>query len=760
MADIKTYTDQIKNAVYGEDVRNSIINALNKVNDDNEALKTIRHDVVTAKDAVEEEMLNFSSKKEAAEAACKSLVEATNAANSAKSELETATTAAENAKNGLDGLADAANNAKSGLETALGNAGTVKTELETAIRNAETIKNGLDASTEAADTAKASLETAIENAGTVKTELEALIADAGDTMSGLSGTVTEANAIKESLDASVEAANTAKTAAEKAKSDLDASVSSAEGAKTDLETVVGDAKTAKSGLDESVEAAGATKTELDKSVESAGTAKTELTDAAADAETKKTELDASISEAGTAKSDLDASTETANKASSALSAENETAQQNLADLQSENFDSQKILEGVANLEAYLGLTDDVLGLEVGYENKSFKRLAGAANKNQGTDFDTWNMYGGRKKCNVGDDGTINAWYGDKENYKEDGTNGQVMVYQPKFYYRVSPVKCEAQKGGLGYHLRKANYYISDTPRTGFKLHPAFYDANGNEVDYVLIGAYEACVYNSSTSEYVEDGSQTTVDDSLSLSSVADKKPAGNFIRTDMEKLAKNRGENWHSLNVKIASMEQLLMIIELGAMDFQKAIGQGVTNSSNTEALATGSTASLGNGTGEAQTEGAESGKKSICYRGVENDWGNVWKFVDGVNIWGNSKMAGGQPYVCKNFGYAESKNNDNYEGAGFTVANSSGYINAMGYSQKCDWLFMGSDTNGGNSLLPVGDYQYVSANLNGYRIARLGGGWNYGSSAGGFYWYLNNHVGYRARGIGGRLVYVPAGNT
>lgn len=716
MADIKTYTDQIKNAVYGEDVRNSIINALNKVNDDNEALKTIRHDVVTAKDAVEEEMLNFSSKKEAAEAVCKSLVEATNAANSAKSELETATTAAENAKNGLDGLADAANNAKSGLETALG------------------------------------------NAGTVKTELEALIADAGDTMSGLSGTVTEANAIKESLDASVEAANTAKTAAEKAKSDLDASVSSAEGAKTDLETAVGDAKTAKSGLDESVKTAGAAKTELDKSVESAGTVKTELTDAAADAETKKTELDASISEAGTAKSDLDASKEAADASYQALQGENETAQQNLADLQSENFDSQKILEGVANLEAYLGLTDDVLGLEVDYENKSFKRLAGAANKNQGTDFDTWNMYGGRKKCNVGDDGTINAWYGDEENYKEDGTNGQVMVYQPKFYYRVSPVKCEAQEGGLGYHLRKANYYISDTPRTGFKLHPAFYDANGNEVDYVLIGAYEACVYDSSTSEYVEDGSQTTVGNSLSLSSIADKKPASNFARTDMEKLAKNRGNNWHSLNVKIASMEQLLTMIELGAMDFQKAIGQGVTNSSNTEALATGSTATLGNGTGRASE--TDDGKNSICYRGVENDWGNIWKFVDGVNIWGNSKMAGGQPYVCKNFEYAESKNNDNYEGAGFTVANSSSYINAMGYSQKCDWLFMGSDTNGGNSSLPVGDYQYVSGNLNGYRVARLGGGWNVGSAAGGFCWYLYHSVGARARYLGGRLVYVPAGNT
>jgi hypothetical protein len=43
------------------------------------------------------------------------------------------------------------------------------------------------------------------------------------------------------------------------------------------------------------------------------------------------------------------------------------------------------------------------------------------------------MYGGRMRCNVTDDGTITAFYGDS-NYADDGSNGQVMVYQPKFYY--------------------------------------------------------------------------------------------------------------------------------------------------------------------------------------------------------------------------------------------------------------------------------------------------------------------------------------
>ena len=117
--------------------------------------------------------------------------------------------------------------------------------------------------------------------------------------------------------------------------------------------------------------------------------------------------------------------------------------------------------------------------------------------------------------------------------------------------------------------------------------------------------------------------------------------------------------------------------------------------------------------------------------------------------------MDGGQPYICSDFNFAENKNSGNYEPAGFTVAPKEGYISAMGYSTKFDWLFIASETLG-NSSLPVGDYTYLTQNLNGYRIALLGGFWSNGSYAGGFCWSLSNGVGYRARAFGGRLVYIP----
>lgn len=78
-----------------------------------------------------------------------------------------------------------------------------------------------------------------------------------------------------------------------------------------------------------------------------------------------------------------------------------------------------------------------------------------------------------------------------------------------------------------------------------------------------------------------------------------------------------------------------------------------------------------------------------------------------------------------------------------------------MGYSTTCDWLFIASECLG-NSSLPVGDYTYITVNLNGYRVARLGGNWNFWGHAGGFCWYLYDGVGFRYRNVGCRLVLIP----
>lgn len=556
-------------------------------------------------------------------------------------------------------------------------------------------------------------------------------------------------------------------------------------AKTNIENYTGEqinnvnqaVNVVKGQLQGVINEASTAKSELSVAANNANAAKEQLQGVVDDADNLKNELNNSISTGVTTKKNLDESTNNANAAKQSLNAENTSAASNLEELRSENFNSQEILAGVADLRAYLGLSDDdILGVQVDYKNKTFTRLAGAVNLTKGSDFDRFSMFGGRRRCNVADDGTIVAWYGDAD-YAEDGSMGQVMVYQPKFYYLVCPVVYDPIDTGVGYHLRKANYYVSEKPRAGFRLHPAFYDANGNEIDYFLTSAYEGSIWDASASAYLLNDEQVMNTGEDKFSSIAGARPASgssqNLTRPNIEAMAQNRGTNWHGDLIKQVSAEQMLMIIEMGMMNLQTAIAQGVvalpwttgSDTTSSYAAATGSTASLGNGTGRAEKtttyeggvakEYTVDGKTSVCWRGKENFWGNIWKFVYGINIWGNGKMGGGQPYICSDFSFAESKNSGNYEGAGFTVTPKEGYISAMGYSTACDWLFIASECLG-NSSLPVGDYTYVTTNLNDYRIAQLGGGWSVWDSAGGFCWRLVNGVGLRYRSVGGRLVYIP----
>lgn len=441
-------------------------------------------------------------------------------------------------------------------------------------------------------------------------------------------------------------------------------------------------------------------------------------------------------------------------------------------------DGADLSNEVADIKAYIGYTDeDIVGLCVDYENKTFKRLAGAVNLSQGADFNKFTMYGGRRRCNVLDDGTITAYYGD-ENYAEDGSNGQVMVYQPAFYYKVVPLKLEKNSdSGIGYHLRKVNYYVSSKPKTGFKLHPAFYDANGNEISYILFSADEGSMYDVSAKAYVNDNIDESIvyEDGDLFCSVAGKKPISGLrkgigTKANLELMAQNRGSGWHLETIKATSANQLLMMIELGIMNSQTGIGQGIVSITDNKAYncssLTGSTAELGNSTGQAtetvnEIGGTETtynvnGKVSVTYRGVENPYGNIFKHIQGVNVWGDGSMCGGQPYVANNFTFNESKNSDNYEGVGFTLPNANGYINAMGYGkEEYDWLLLPSEI-GGTSALPVGDFFYVTSDLNDYRIVLGGGSWNYGSFDGSFFGRCGYNVGSRDRSAGGRLLYVP----
>lgn len=459
-----------------------------------------------------------------------------------------------------------------------------------------------------------------------------------------------------------------------------------------------------------------------------------------------------------------------------------------------DFKDASLREDISDLQAFIGYDDArIVGLQADFVNSTYTRLSAARGKSAGSDFNVFNMYGGRRLCNLADDGTVNAWYGDND-YIEDGSNGQVMVYQPKFYYKVVPIELEPIGDNMGYHIRKANYYISDYRIEGFKVHPAFLDADGNELDGIYLSSYEGSIYDVSESKYLIYDDNDFVDGRYTanvylmdtnedkFSSVAGVKPASGFhqslSRANIEILCNNRGNGWHLRNFQVMSMEQMLMVIEYCGFNSQTLIGLGITtypavgSISGNESAQTGSTSSLGNNSGMASTTdlywdngtkyvNTTNGKLSVRYRGVENLWGNICEWIGGINIWGDGTLRSGVIYYCTDYNYEASKKTDNYVSTGVTISSEQDYISAFGWSNECDWAFIPSKAVGGNNVKPIGDCIYKTSNLNGYKSMACGGGWmsdisNPGNPCGIFDMICTNNDGGSGGYYGGRIIYIP----
>ena len=421
-------------------------------------------------------------------------------------------------------------------------------------------------------------------------------------------------------------------------------------------------------------------------------------------------------------------------------------------------DINRLETSLNDLQAYVGYAEKgVLGLEADFENNKFTRLGDAVGRTPGSSFDSFSMYGGRRRVNLADNGTVNAVFGDG-NYIEDGSNGQVMVEQPAFYYKVVPLKTQPITDGYGQNLMKARYYISDQPRAGFKLHPAFKDHTGKTRQKVYVSAYESSIFDSSESKYLKLDEQIADFNADKLSSIANAKPASgvtqNLTRENARKLANNRGQGWHQQSLSTSSMSQLLFIIEYATFNSQGALGAGFDtdpndNLTSARAKNTGSTQTLGNKSGSVGVEGVIF----PSYRGEENLWGNIYTVMDGFTLEGKGKNNGW--YALGD--YRENGIDGSYKPFGFTIAKANGFVKYFGYSEEADFTFIPGGTNdGANSALPVGDYFHQSNALDGFILTRLGGDWSIGVNAGIFCWGLYTTFSYRSRGIGARLVYAP----
>ena len=434
-------------------------------------------------------------------------------------------------------------------------------------------------------------------------------------------------------------------------------------------------------------------------------------------------------------------------------------------------DIRALEQEIADLRAFIGYTEpDIYGVEVDFKNKRFTRLAGAVGLNPGADFDSVNAFGGRKRCILTNEGVVLAYHGDAA-YTETGallqavtigettypvgTKVQVMVEQPRFYYKVVPLELEPISGGDGHHMKKARYYVSDQPRSGFKLHPLF-KYNTAENEKVYLSAFEGCLWDKSANTYLLNDEQVADFTGDMLSSIGNAKPVSgltqNLTRANARALAHNRGTGWEIQTAASASASQMLMLVEYASFDMQSKIGVGVTSKTDDGATSmteiTGATTNLGNASGAVMNA---NNFNVVTYRGEENLWGNIWTFVDGMNI--NAK--GIHKLYVADHAFADNTIDGAYKDTGITLAKANGYVSAFGYNEAFDWLFVTSEVLG-NSSLPVGDYFWQNHTYNAVMITLFGASWRDGAYAGAFCWYVDGAPSLRYRNVGARPVYFP----
>jgi hypothetical protein len=368
----------------------------------------------------------------------------------------------------------------------------------------------------------------------------------------------------------------------------------------------------------------------------------------------------------------------------------------------------------------------------------------------------------------------------------DGTDGQVMVQCKKCHY----LRCF--DGDLRYYfvsLWSFSFRKSDSSVVNSSVHP-FFIKGGVEVPYRYIGAYEAAY-----------------DGVSKLQSISGIIPAYAAGRQTFRTRAAARGAGWHQRDTMSQDFLGMMYLTEYADFDTQTKIGQGIANYAvwprSPQAL-TGNSNAIGNASGGASwvvpkwaastakvsgneviplvanfytyrctvagtTAGAEPvwpttigltvvdggvtwqcvrSTQYMSYRGVENWYGHIWEWLDGVNVH-NSTANGSRLYTSGNYTTYADDTNTGYTMTGQLPLTTSWIVDVL----DADGFYPSSVSADSTKVCDYYTYYSTDPDI-GWRAVIVGSNANEGTIAGAF--SAASIIGYSlvATYIGGRLCF------
>ena len=267
--------------------------------------------------------------------------------------------------------------------------------------------------------------------------------------------------------------------------------------------------------------------------------------------------------------------------------------------------------------------------------------------------------------------------------------GNVFIKIPKFYAKITP-----NDDGTFKHQ------ISGVRYDGFST--LFVDGEGNELDYILVGKYEAS--GNSSRAYSKSGATVLV----------------NITCDALRTACKANGDGYQQYDFLIDLIIKELWLVEMKTTNSQ-AIMYGYANG-NSAAVATGRTDAVKTPSGSEESN--TDGKHACKYRGIENLWGNTFTWCDGISF-SSEKV-----YICTDpKSYAAGKITSPYVYHG-NRSSGGGWIKKVAPLNRNPLIQYATEASGGSATTYFCDYALVYGS-----VLAVGGFWGSTTSAGLWYW-------------------------